>query len=164
MAAFDALTGPVPGLRTEFDGAGELPARKPAQSWARLESSTVAESPAEESFGAEVVKKPRFRSSLGAAFAELGAPERTEKKVTEPVKETVQETSYDQPLGPERRPAGPPRRGERSSATIASLLTEALAAYQSTAEDAESHHAGDPVDPAPGEPRPEGRGRHRSAE
>jgi hypothetical protein len=141
MAAFDALTGPLPGLRADFDDAAELPARRPAKSWAELESSAVVESPADDLFGTEAgtepEEKPKFRSSLGAAFAEFGA----EKKVTEPVKETVQETSYDEPIGPQPRPDGPPRRGERSSATIASLLTEALAAYQSTAEDSESHRA-----------------------
>jgi hypothetical protein len=138
MAAFDALTGPVPGLRAEFDDAPELPARKPAESWARLESSAAVESPADELFGAEPADTDAPRSSLGAAFAEFGT---VEKKVTEPVKEPVQETSYDAPIGPEPQPENRPRRGERSSATIASLLTEALAAYQSTAEDAEAHRA-----------------------
>lgn len=138
MAAFDALTGPVPGLRAEFDESAELPARKPAESWAQLESAGTVESPADKLFGTGSAGKTSDRPSLGAAFAEFDA---AEKKVTEPVKETVQETTYDEPIGPERRPAGPPRRGERSSATIASLLTEALAAYQSTAEDADSHRA-----------------------
>lgn len=166
MAAFDALTGPLPGLRAEFDDAPELPARRPAKSWAELESSAVVESPADDLFGTEAkpAEKPRFRSSLGAAFAEFGA----EKKVTEPVKETVQETSYDEPIGPQPRPDGPPRRGERSSATIASLLTEALAAYQSTAEDSESHRAPERFDSFvsdDAERRQSGvRGRHRSPE
>jgi hypothetical protein len=181
MAAFDALTGPLPGLRAEFDGAAELPARKPAKSWTELETSAVVESPADDLFGkgpaaepetgteavAEVraPEKRKFRSSLGAAFAEFGA---TEKKVTEPVKETVQETSYDEPIGPPPRPDNLPRRGERSSATIASLLTEALAAYQSTAEDAEEHRAPERFDSFVGddaEPQQSGvRGRHRSPE
>lgn len=47
----------------------------------------------------------------------------------------VKAPTYDEPFGPERRPEGLPRRGERSATTIASLLTEALAAYQSTADD-----------------------------
>jgi hypothetical protein len=110
-------------------------------------------------------EKPKFRSSLGAAFAEFGA---TEKKVTEPVKETVQETTYDEPLGPPTRPDGPPRRGERSSATIASLLTEALAAYQSTAEDSESHRAPERFDSFLGDEAERQQsgvtGRHRSPE
>ncbi|MFI7680384.1 hypothetical protein [Actinophytocola sp. NPDC049390] len=138
MAAFDALTGPVPNLRAEVAGATELPARTPAESWARIESSAVVESPADELFGTEPADTDAPRSSLGAAFADFGG---TEKKVTEPVKETVQEPSYDAPIGPEPRPDDLPQRGERSSATIASLLTEALAAYQSTAEDAEVHRA-----------------------
>jgi GGDEF domain-containing protein len=166
MAAFDALTGPLPGLRAEFDDAAELPARRPAKSWAELESSAVVESPADDLFGTEVkpAEKPKFRSSLGAAFAEFGA----EKKVTEPVKETVQETSYDEPIGPQPRPDGPPRRGERSSATIASLLTEALAAYQSTAEDSESHRAPERFDSFVSDDADRQqsgiRGRHRSPE
>lgn len=168
MAAFDALTGPVPGLRAEFDDAAELPARRPAKSWAELQSSAVVESPADELFGSEVAEKPRFRSSLGAAFAEFGADDPTEKNVTEPVKETVQETTYDEPIGPPPRPNDLPRRGERSSATIASLLTEALAAYQSTAEDTESHRTPERFDSFVGDDSdrpPSGvRGRHRSPE
>ncbi|WP_459716679.1 GGDEF domain-containing protein [Actinophytocola sp. KF-1] len=165
MAAFDALTGPVPGLRAEFDDAPELPARKPAESWARIESSAAVESPADELFGAEPADTGAPRSSLGAAFAEFGA---VEKKVTEPVKEPVQETSYDAPIGPEPRPDDLPRRGERSSATIASLLTEALAAYQSTAEDAEVHRAPERFDSFVSDDADRQqsgvRGRHRSPE
>ncbi|MFC4858241.1 hypothetical protein [Actinophytocola glycyrrhizae] len=165
MAAFDALTGPVPGLQAAFDDAPELPARKPAQSWAELRSAATVESPADDLFGAEADDTPKPRSSLRDAFAEFGV---AEKKVTEPVKETVQETTYDESIGPRPRPAGPLRRGEKSSATIASLLTEALAAYQSTAEDVESDgaperfgsFAGD--DPERG--RPGASGRHRSTE
>lgn len=169
MAAFDALTGPVPGLRAEFDDAVELPARKPAESWAELETAAVVESPADKLFGTEPAAPDAPRSSLGAAFAEFDTVEKAvEKKVTEPVKETVQETSYDQPIGPERRPAGLPRRGEKSSATIASLLTEAMAAYQSTAEDSETRQAADRLDAyavEDAEPPPPGvRGRHRSPE
>jgi hypothetical protein len=165
MAAFDALTGPVPGLRADFDDAVELPARKPAESWAEIETAAVVESPADALFGSEPTDAGAPRSSLGAAFAEFDS---VEKKVTEPVKETVQETSYEQPIGPERRPAGLPRRGEKSSATIASLLTEAMAAYQSTAEDSEIRQVADrfdayAVDDAE-RPPPGVRGRHRSPE
>jgi hypothetical protein len=67
--------------------------------------------------------------------------------------------TYDEPIGPERQPAGRPRRGERSATTIASLLTEALAAYQSTTEE---------EDEPPRAPEPLGdatnAGRHRSPE
>ena len=55
--------------------------------------------------------------------------------------------TYDEPIGPQRRPEGLPRRGERSATTIASLLTEALAAYQSTTDDqGEPHHTLDRFD------------------
>ena len=123
----------------------------------------MVESHADELFGGELAEKPKFRSSLGAAFDSAGK-DPGEKKVTEPVKETT----YDEPLGPPTRPPGLSRRGERSSATIASLLTEALAAYQSTAEDAESHLAPERFDSFAGDeaeqPPPGVRGRHRSPE
>jgi hypothetical protein len=55
--------------------------------------------------------------------------------------------TYDEPIGPQPRPEGLPRRGERSATTIASLLTEALAAYQSTTDDqGEPHHTMDRFD------------------
>ncbi|MGB3437495.1 MAG: diguanylate cyclase [Actinophytocola sp.] len=166
MAAFDALTAPMPDLRTESDdGGGGPPVRTPAQSRADVDTADVEESPMDKLFGTGSGQRAKFRSSLGAAFAELGV---TEKKVTEPVKEPVQETAYDEPIGPPPRPAGPPRRGEKSSATIASLLTEALAAYQSTAEDSEPHRGQERFDSVVGddpEPRQPGvQGRHRSPE
>ncbi|MFL6125522.1 hypothetical protein [Actinophytocola sp.] len=46
--------------------------------------------------------------------------------------------TYDEPIGPLPRPHGRLRRGERSATTIASLLTEALAAYQSSTDAAET--------------------------
>jgi GGDEF domain-containing protein len=168
-------------FRVAFEDAPALPSRKPATSWAQIQSAAVVESPADQLFGqAADTPRPSFRSSLGAAFAEFGGEDegtgptggRTdhnnhdagEKSVTEPVKETT----YDVPLGPEREPAGMPRRGERSSATIASLLTEALAAYQSSTSDDASHRAPERFDSFladDGEREQSGAsGRHRSPE
>jgi GGDEF domain-containing protein len=71
---------------------------------------------------------------------------------------------YDEPIGPQPRPHGLPRRGERSATTIASLLTEALAAYQSTTDDQhESARTPDRFDSLVGDPAVDS-GRHRSPE
>lgn len=67
---------------------------------------------------------------------------------------------YDEPIGPQPRPEGLPRRGERSATTIASLLTEALAAYQSTTDDEDEPHRG----PERFDWDPTAAGRHRSPE
>jgi GGDEF domain-containing protein len=273
MAAFDALTGPVPSVgdstdtpsfRTDFESGTGLPSRKPAKSWAELESSAVVESPADDLFGlpADTSQTPA-RSSLGDAFADFdradrspeygepataaqpteppstesqvlrptpmrfssevplivqgevihneparstsaelraalwGGPRTTQPEpgespvtfdewspggpgdprvepvhsksmpaVTEPSSATsgdaqsaqkpepsgagwapsgasvapTEAPTYDEPIGPQRRPEGLPRRGERSATTIASLLTEALAAYQSSADDQGEPH------------------------
>ncbi|TDV38752.1 hypothetical protein [Actinophytocola oryzae] len=72
--------------------------------------------------------------------------------------------TYDEPIGPRPRPHGLPRRGERSATTIASLLTEALAAYQSTTDDQqEPAHTPDRGD-SPADGLPPNPGRHRSAD
>jgi hypothetical protein len=71
--------------------------------------------------------------------------------------------TYDQPIGPERRPEGLPRRGERSATTIASLLTEALAAYQSTTDDEDEPHLAPERYDFLGDPNTIA-GRHRSSE
>jgi cell division septation protein DedD len=72
----------------------------------------------------------------------------------------VETPTYDEPIGPQPRPEGLPRRGERSATTIASLLTEALAAYQSTADEEDEPHRG----PERFDWDPTTAGRHRSPE
>jgi GGDEF domain-containing protein len=215
MAAFDALTGPVPAspaldesrpaaetsekpmFRVDFAKGTELPSRKPLRSWSELESASVVESPADGLFGAPA--ETRDKPSLGAAFGgfsteqpeQPGQPEepaglsavfeqRTsagfvgDKPSQEPsvaergpsgASAGLSATTYDHPIGPERRPEGLPRRGERSATTIASLLTEALAAYQATGDD---ENGGGPATPDRhdsilGDPS-SAAGRHRSPE
>jgi hypothetical protein len=117
-----------------------------------LESSSVVESPADDLFGAEAAppekRTPRapFKSALGAAFAAYGEPEpapAAEVSVTPPATPT-----YDEPIGPPTRPEHMPRRDRSDSTTIAGLLAEALAAYQSSSEDDldETPSAPEPLD------------------
>lgn len=74
------------------------------------------------------------------------------------------EPTYDAPIGPQPMPRGLPRRGERSATTIASLLTEALAAYQSTNDDQQEPASTPPrVDSLVGDSAAQA-GRHRSPE
>ena len=175
MSAFDVLTSPGP--------VAELPSRKPRKSWQEIESSAVVESPADRLFGSEPAEPaeptappPRtpFKSSLGAAFESFGLPETPEPA---PAKEPEPAQTYDVPLGPQPRPPGEPSRRDRSdSTTIAGLLAEALAAYQSSAEDDEENKAPEPPrkpEPEPfdrfddflSDPRQSGvTGRHRSPE
>ena len=93
----------------------------------------------------------------GASVAAVGSNNRT----AEPP--PAKTPTYDQPIGPERRPEGLPRRGERSATTIASLLTEALAAYQSTTDDEDEPHLAPERYDFLGDPNTIA-GRHRSSE
>ncbi len=155
-----------PVFRADFRDPKNLPSRRPAKSFADLRSAAVVDSPTGDLFG-EPAEKPAT-SSLGAAFGAgnepPNAPVPNENSVTEPVKETT----YDVPIGPERQPPGLPRRGERSSATIASLLTEALAAYQSSTSEDESHRTPERFDSFLGDDGERQQfgvpGRHRSPE
>ena len=188
MSAFDVLTAPGPVAsadmeetrfepRAELASSAELPARKPRSSWQEIESNAVVESPADTLFGDEPAARPPrtpFKSSLGAAFESFGLPEPEPAK--EPAKEPAPAQTYDVPLGPQPRPPGEPSRRDRSdSTTIAGLLAEALAAYQSSTEDAEDEAVEAPRKPEPepfdrfddflSDPRQSGvTGRHRSSE
>jgi hypothetical protein len=74
------------------------------------------------------------RSASAPSQAEESATDGTRpSNATRPPSGALVEPTYAEPIGPQRRPAGLPRR-ERSATTIASLLTEALAAYQSTTD------------------------------
>ncbi|HEX6351611.1 hypothetical protein [Actinophytocola sp.] len=206
MAAFDALTGPVPtssdedpegvksGFRVDLGSGIELPSRKPLTSWAALESSAVVESPAEGLFGKST--EPGDTPPSGAAFSanepdglsavfeqrtssgflavsapgdRVGGAAKGEPSVAERepsgASAGLSATTYDHPIGPEPRPEGLPRRGERSATTIASLLTEALAAYQATGDDGgdEEPRTPDRFDSFMGDPNT-AMGRHRSPE
>jgi hypothetical protein len=157
-AASDAEPSSDQPFQASFEAAPQLRSRKPLTSWAELESSSVVESPADDLFGLEPAEKrpPRapFKSALGAAFAAFGEPEPAldaEGSVTpaDPNKPT-----YDEPIGPPTRPHDMPRRDRSDSTTIAGLLAEALAAYQSSTEgdddedddDEEQRQAPEPLD------------------
>jgi hypothetical protein len=101
-----------------------------------LAAASVFESPAEDFFepssGEKRAPRAPFKSALGAAFAELG-----ETAATPAAEVSVTPSStppYDEPLGPPPRPDDMPRRDRSDSTTIAGLLAEALAAYQSSSE------------------------------
>jgi hypothetical protein len=144
-------------LRAALWGANESPAtfgeRSPAGGSRAAEAApegaatTPGPSGAEaDPVGAEVRPSGDGREPSGASVGLDAAP------------------TYDEPIGPQPRPAGPRRRGERSATTIASLLTEALAAYQSsTDEQDEQPPAPERYDSFAGDPviNP---GRHRSLE
>jgi hypothetical protein len=146
MSAFDVLT--APGLvassdaetrfepRTDDGPSSALPSRQPRRSWEEVQSKAVVESPADTLFGDEK-RPPRtpFKSSLGAAFESFGLPEN--EPTGENESRPAAQQTYDAPLGPQPRPAGEPvsRRDRSDSTTIAGLLAEALAAYQSSTED-----------------------------
>ena len=155
MAAFDALDSPVlpsaeseqEKFRVDFDASGGLPSRRPLKSWAELQSASTVESPADDLFGA-VGDKFESRGNLGDAFG-AGAKDEPSAVFDEwsaapsgdavpPSDASVRQTTYDEPIGPQPRPRGLSRRGERSATTIASLLTEALAAYQSSTDSADT--------------------------
>lgn len=147
-------------FRAAFDAAPELPSRKPLKSWAELQSAAVIESPADDLFGQQTATRPRrerFKSSLGAAFEAFGQPEPPatpaappatpeQPKTAEQPKTTApttaepkaEEPTYAEPLGPPTRPDDMPRRDRSDSTTIAGLLAEALAAYQSSTEEDEA--------------------------
>ncbi|HYQ66755.1 hypothetical protein [Actinophytocola sp.] len=164
----------------QADSAPALPARKPLSSWAAIETASVVESPADDLFGTEPAgDATRTPAKLGEAFADFSVNRKessatfgkwsaadTEPSTPEPSGAQqpppgasapgTTETTYDEPIGPQRRPEGLPRRGERSATTIASLLTEALAAYQATTDTADEQDE---------TPRfTEDTGRHRSPE
>jgi GGDEF domain-containing protein len=128
MAAFDALTGPVPEpVHTEFESGG-LPSRKPRKSWSELESSAAVESPADDLFGAPA-EKTGTRAALGAAFADfdLNAPSLTGSEQTSTTSAelgaALGESSAAAPDGwPDASPATSGSRFDASSPTAAPVV------------------------------------------
>ena len=140
-------------LRAALWGANESPATFGEWSTAGASRATDA-TPATTTSGAEP-------ASVG-----VGGEVRPSGDGREPSGASVglDTPTYDEPIGPQPRPAGPRRRGERSATTIASLLTEALAAYQSTTDDqGEQPPAPERFDSFAGDPAIHP-GRHRSPE